>query len=79
MIQRLQEAFNETPNVLYDLPEDYLQQTCAHAWARGGSARGLLVHNTFTPTQVVGHDVRLPVGTTSTVPPVEPVRDDHHA
>ena len=39
MIRQLQDAFNETLDVLYDLPEDYLQQPCGHTCARGGSAR----------------------------------------
>lgn len=54
MIQQLQEAFDETLNVLYDLPEDYLQQPCGHACARGGSARDLLVHNIFHEKQHTG-------------------------
>jgi len=32
MIQQLQNAFNETLDALYDLPEDYLQEGCGHAW-----------------------------------------------
>src|SRR5258708_3556394 len=54
MIHQLQEAFNETLNVLYDLPEDYLRQPCGHACARGGSARDLLVHNIFHEKQHTG-------------------------
>jgi uncharacterized damage-inducible protein DinB len=54
MIQHLQEAFNETLNVLYDLPEDYLRQPCGRACARGGSARDLLVHNIFHEQQHTG-------------------------
>ncbi len=54
IIQQLQDAFNETLNVLYDLPEDYLQQECGHACARGGSARDLLVHNIFHEKQHTG-------------------------
>src|SRR5260370_21691543 len=54
MIQQLQEAFNETLNVLYDLPEDYLRQPCGHQCARGGSARDLLVHNIFHEKQHTG-------------------------
>ena len=54
MIQQLQEAFNETLNVLYDLPEEYLQQPCGHACARGGSTRDLLVHNIFHEKQHTG-------------------------
>jgi uncharacterized damage-inducible protein DinB len=54
MIRQLQDAFNETLNVLYDLPEDYLQQPCGHACARGGSARDLLVHNIFHEKQHTG-------------------------
>jgi hypothetical protein len=41
IIQQLQNAFNETLDALYDLPEDYLQEGCGHAFARGGSARDL--------------------------------------
>jgi len=54
MIRQLQEAFNETLDTLYDLPEDYLQQPCGHACARGGSARDLLVHNIFHEKQHTG-------------------------
>ncbi len=41
MIRQLQEAFNDTLDTLYDLPENYLEQPCGHAGARGGSARDL--------------------------------------
>jgi hypothetical protein len=34
MIQQLQNAFNETLDALYDLPEEYLQESCGHACAR---------------------------------------------
>jgi uncharacterized damage-inducible protein DinB len=51
MIQQLQNAFNETLDALYDLPEDYLQEGRGHACARGGSARDLLVHNIFHEKQ----------------------------
>jgi uncharacterized damage-inducible protein DinB len=54
MIRQLQEAFNETLDVLYDLPEDYLQQACGHTCARSGSARDLLVHNIFHEKQHTG-------------------------
>jgi uncharacterized damage-inducible protein DinB len=54
MIRRLQDSFNETLDVLYDLPQDYLQQPCAHGCARGGSARDLLVHNIFHEKQHTG-------------------------
>ena len=54
MIRQLQKAFNETLDTLYDLPEDYLQQACDHACARGGSARDLLVHNIFHEKQHTG-------------------------
>jgi uncharacterized damage-inducible protein DinB len=54
MIQELQASFNETLEVLYDLPEDYLQQPCGHSCARGGSARDLLVHNIFHEKQHTG-------------------------
>ena len=54
MIRQLQEAFNDTLDTLYDLPEDYLQQACGHACARGGSARDLLVHNIFHEKQHTG-------------------------
>ena len=54
MIQQLQNGFNETLDALYDLPEDYLQQGCGHACARGGSARDLLVHNIFHEKQHTG-------------------------
>src|SRR5262245_48864769 len=54
MIKRLQNSFNETLNVLYDLPQDYLQQPCAHVCARGGTARDLLVHNIVHEKQHTG-------------------------
>src|SRR5437588_5347805 len=54
MIQQLQAAFDETLDVLYELPEDYLQQACGHTCARGGSARDLLVHNIFHEKQHTG-------------------------
>jgi aryl-alcohol dehydrogenase-like predicted oxidoreductase len=54
MIKRLQDSFNETLNVLYDLPQDYLRQPCAHGCARGGTARDLLVHNIFHEKQHTG-------------------------
>jgi hypothetical protein len=54
IIQQLQASFNETLDVLYDLPEDYLQQACGHSCARGGSARDLLVHNIFHEKQHTG-------------------------
>jgi uncharacterized damage-inducible protein DinB len=54
MIKRLQDSFNETMSVLYDLPQDYLEQPCAHGCARGGTARDLLVHNTFHEKQHTG-------------------------
>ena len=53
-IRRLQDSFNETLNVLYDLPQDYLQQPCGHGCARGGTARDLLVHNIFHEKQHTG-------------------------
>src|SRR5437899_11726931 len=54
MIRQLQEAFNDTLDTLYDLPEDYLQQACGHACACGGSARDLLVRNIFHEKQHTG-------------------------
>jgi uncharacterized damage-inducible protein DinB len=54
MVQQLQEPFNETLDVRYDLPEEYLPQPCGHACARGGSARDLLVHNIFHEKQHTG-------------------------
>jgi uncharacterized damage-inducible protein DinB len=54
MIKRLQDSFNETMSVLYDLPQEYLQQPCAHGCARGGTARDLLVHNIFHEKQHTG-------------------------
>jgi uncharacterized damage-inducible protein DinB len=54
MIRRLQDSFNETMNVLYELPQDYLRQPCAHGCARGGTARDLLVHNIFHEKQHTG-------------------------
>ena len=54
MIRQLQEAFNETLDALYDLPQEYLQQPCGHQCARGGSARDLLVHNIFHEKQHTG-------------------------
>ena len=54
IIRQLQDAFNETLDTLYDLPEEYLQQPCGHACARGGAARDLLVHNIFHEKQHTG-------------------------
>jgi uncharacterized damage-inducible protein DinB len=54
MIKRLQDSFNQTLSVLYDLPQEYLQQPCAHGCARGGTARDLLVHNIFHEKQHTG-------------------------
>ncbi|HEY3062029.1 MAG TPA: hypothetical protein VGL99_23880 [Chloroflexota bacterium] len=54
MIRQLQDGFNHTLDALYDLPEEYLQQPCGHACARGGSARDLLVHNIFHEKQHTG-------------------------
>jgi len=53
-IKRLQDSFNETMSVLYDLPQEYLQQPCAHGCARGGRARDLIVHNIFHEKQHTG-------------------------
>jgi hypothetical protein len=38
-------------DALYDLPEEYLQESCGHTCARGGSARDLLVHDIFHEKQ----------------------------
>jgi len=54
IIKRLQDSFNETLDVLYDLPQDYLRQPCGHGCARGGTARDLLVHNIFHERQHTG-------------------------
>lgn len=54
MIQQLQNAFNETLDALYNLPEEYLHENCGHACARGGSARDLVVHNIFHEKQHTG-------------------------
>jgi len=54
LIKRLQDSFNETLGVLYDLPPDRLQQPCGHGCARGGTARDLLVHNIFHEKQHTG-------------------------
>ena len=54
IIRRLQDSFNETLEVLYDLPQDYLQQPCGHGCARGGTARDLLIHNIFHEKQHTG-------------------------
>ena len=54
LIKQLQDSFNETMSVLYDLPQEYLQQPCAHGCARGGTARDLLVHNIFHEKQHTG-------------------------
>jgi uncharacterized damage-inducible protein DinB len=54
LIRELQDEFNQTLDVLYDLPQDYLQQACGHQCARGGSARDLLVHNIFHERQHTG-------------------------
>jgi uncharacterized damage-inducible protein DinB len=54
IIRRLQDSFDETLAVLYDLPQDYLQQPCGHGCARGGTARDLLVHNIFHEKQHTG-------------------------
>ena len=54
LIREFQDEFNETLDALYDLPQEYLQQACAHQCARGGSARDLLVHNIFHERQHTG-------------------------
>lgn len=54
LIKELQDEFNQTLDVLYDLPQAYLQQACGHQCARGGSARDLLVHNIFHERQHTG-------------------------
>jgi uncharacterized damage-inducible protein DinB len=54
LIKRLQDSFNETLGVLYDLPPDRLQQPCGHGCARGGTARDLLVHNIVHEKQHTG-------------------------
>ena len=54
IIRRLQDSFNETLEVLYDLPQDYLQQPCGHGCARGRTARDLLLHNIFHEKQHTG-------------------------
>jgi uncharacterized damage-inducible protein DinB len=54
IIKRLQESFNETLGILYDLPPGHLQQPCGHGCARGGTARDLLVHNIFHEKQHTG-------------------------
>jgi uncharacterized damage-inducible protein DinB len=54
LIHELQDQFNATLDVLYDLPQEYLQQPCGHQCARGGSARDLLVHNIFHERQHSG-------------------------
>ncbi|MDH3602824.1 MAG: DinB family protein, partial [Candidatus Tectomicrobia bacterium] len=53
-IKRLQDSFNETMNLLYDLPQEHLQEPCGHGCARGGSGRDLLVHNIFHERQHTG-------------------------
>jgi uncharacterized damage-inducible protein DinB len=54
IIRRLQNSFNETLDVLYELPQDHLQQPCGHGCARGGTVRDLLVHNIFHEKQHTG-------------------------
>src|SRR5262245_65776334 len=54
LIKRLQDSFNETLDVLYDLPQERLQQPCGHGCARGGTTRDLLVHNIFHEKQHTG-------------------------
>jgi uncharacterized damage-inducible protein DinB len=54
MIRRLQDSFNETLEALSELPQDYLQQPCAHGCARGGTARDLIVHNIVHEKQHTG-------------------------
>ena len=54
MIKRLQDSFNETLDVLHDLPQEQLQQPCGHGCARGGTARDLLVHNIVHEKQHAG-------------------------
>ena len=54
LIRELQNEFNETLGLLYDLPQDHLRQPCGHQSARGGSARDLLVHNIFHEKQHTG-------------------------
>ena len=54
IIRQLQASFNQTLDVLFDLPQEYLRQPCAHGCARGGTARDLLVHNIFHEKQHTG-------------------------
>ena len=54
LIRRLQASFNETLDILYDLPQEALARPCAHGCARGGTARDLLVHNIFHEKQHTG-------------------------
>jgi uncharacterized damage-inducible protein DinB len=53
-VKRLQDSFNATLNLLIDLPQAYLQESCGHGCARGGSARDLIVHNIFHEKQHTG-------------------------
>ncbi len=53
-IKQLRDSFEETLNVLLDLPQDRLQQPCGHGCARGGSGRDLLIHNIFHEKQHTG-------------------------
>ena len=53
-IKRLQTSFNETLDVLIDLPQAHLQEPCGHGCARGGSGRDLLIHNIFHEKQHTG-------------------------
>jgi uncharacterized damage-inducible protein DinB len=54
LVKRLQDSFNETLDVLHDLPQERLQQPCGHGCAQGGTARDLLVHNIFHEKQHTG-------------------------
>jgi hypothetical protein len=53
-IKPLQDSFNETMSVLFDVPQESLQQPSAHGCARGGTARDLIVHNIFREKQHTG-------------------------
>ena len=54
IIKQLQASFNQTLDTLYDMPQEALQEPCAHGCARGGTARDLLVHNIFHEKQHTG-------------------------
>lgn len=53
-IKRLRDSFNDTMDLLIDMPQAQLDAPCGHGCARGGTARDLLIHNIFHEKQHSG-------------------------